>query len=184
MYKRQKNDSAPFDIDKVKYWAPIDFYSGGVEHAILHLIYSRFFCKVIRDLGLVQHDEPFERLLTQGMVLRHGNVMSKSKGNVVDPDEMTATFGADALRLYEMFVAPPEKEIEWTDTGLEGSARFLGRVWRLVMPFASVISTGEMRRARMSDARSEADRKQRSSLFIFQSSIKKVNTKWENLLIL
>ncbi|GIT67842.1 MAG: hypothetical protein Ct9H300mP25_13140 [Acidobacteriota bacterium] len=89
---------------------------------------------MFRDLGLVQHDEPFERLLTQGMVLRHGNVMSKSKGNVVDPDEMTATFGADALRLYEMFVAPPEKEIEWTDTGLEGSARFLGRVWRLVMP--------------------------------------------------
>mgnify|MGYP002012637962 FL=1 len=143
-YCDPKNDSAPFDIDKVKYWAPIDFYSGGVEHAILHLIYSRFFCKVFRDLGLVQHDEPFERLLTQGMVLRHGNVMSKSKGNVVDPDEMTATFGADALRLYEMFVAPPEKEIEWTDTGLEGSARFLGRVWRLVMPFAPVISTGDI----------------------------------------
>jgi len=93
---------------------------------------------------LVQHDEPFERLLTQGMVLRHGNVMSKSKGNVVDPDEMTAVFGADALRLYEMFVAPPEKEIEWTDSGLEGSARFLGRVWRLVMPFAGVISTGDI----------------------------------------
>ena len=143
-YCDPKNDSAPFDIDKVKYWAPIDFYSGGVEHAILHLIYSRFFCKVFRDLGLVQHDEPFERLLTQGMVLRHGNVMSKSKGNVVDPDEMTATFGADALRLYEMFVAPPEKEIEWTDTGLEGSARFLGRVWRLVMPFAPVIATGDI----------------------------------------
>lgn len=143
-YCDPRNDDAPFDVDKVKYWAPIDFYSGGVEHAILHLIYSRFFCKVFRDLGLVQHDEPFERLLTQGMVLRHGNVMSKSKGNVVDPDEMTAAFGADALRLYEMFVAPPEKEIEWTDAGLEGSARFLGRVWRLVMPFAGVISTGDI----------------------------------------
>ena len=127
------NDTAPFDVEKVKYWTPIDFYSGGVEHAILHLIYSRFFCRVFADLGLVSHDEPFTRLLTQGMVLRDGAVMSKSKGNVVDPDEMLATFGADALRLYEMFVAPPEKEIEWTDAGLEGSARFLGRVWRAVM---------------------------------------------------
>ena len=127
------NDTAPFDVEKVKYWTPIDFYSGGVEHAILHLIYSRFFCRVFADLGLVSHDEPFTRLLTQGMVLRGGAVMSKSKGNVVDPDEMLATFGADALRLYEMFVAPPEKEIEWTDAGLEGSARFLGRVWRAVM---------------------------------------------------
>ena len=132
-YCDAQNGAAPFDIDKVKYWAPIDFYSGGVEHAILHLIYSRFFCRVFADLGLVSHDEPFTRLLTQGMVLRDGAVMSKSKGNVVDPDEMLAKYGADALRLYEMFVAPPEKEIEWTDAGLEGSARFLGRVWRLVM---------------------------------------------------
>ena len=134
--------TAPFAADTVRYWAPIDFYSGGVEHAILHLIYSRFFCKVLRDLGLVDHDEPFRRLLTQGMVLRDGAVMSKSKGNVVDPDEMTATRGADALRLYEMFVAPPEKEIEWTDAGLDGSARFLGRVWRLVMPFAEICASG------------------------------------------
>jgi leucyl-tRNA synthetase len=132
-YCDPQNSAAPFDIDKVKYWGPIDFYSGGVEHAILHLIYSRFFCRVFADLGLVCHDEPFTRLLTQGMVLRHGAVMSKSKGNVVDPDEMLARYGADALRLYEMFVAPPEKEIEWTDAGLEGSARFLGRVWRLVI---------------------------------------------------
>ena len=132
-YCDPQNRAAPFDIDKVRYWAPIDFYSGGVEHAILHLIYSRFFCRVFADLGLVSHDEPFTRLLTQGMVLRHGAVMSKSKGNVVDPDEMLSKYGADALRLYEMFVAPPEKEIEWTDAGLEGSARFLGRVWRLVM---------------------------------------------------
>ena len=130
------NDGAAFDPQVVRYWAPIDFYCGGVEHAILHLIYSRFFCRVLRDLNLLSHDEPFKRLLTQGMVLKDGAVMSKSKGNVVDPDEMMARHGADALRLYETFVAPPEKEIEWTDAGLEGSARFLGRVWRLVMPFA------------------------------------------------
>ena len=114
------------------YWGPVDFYSGGVEHAILHLIYSRFFSRVFRDLGMTTSNEPFTRLLTQGMVLKDGQVMSKSKGNVVDPDDMIQKFGADALRLYVMFVAPPEKEIEWTDAGLEGSWRFLARVWRLV----------------------------------------------------
>ena len=127
------NDRAPFAPEKVAYWGPVDFYSGGVEHAILHLIYSRFFSRVMRDLGLVTIDEPFTRLLTQGMVLNNGAVMSKSKGNVVDPDDMIARFGADALRLYVMFVAPPEKEVEWTDSGLEGAWRFLGRVWRVVM---------------------------------------------------
>ena len=125
------NKTMPFDPAKVAYWGPVDFYSGGVEHAILHLIYSRFFSRVFRDIGLVTIDEPFARLLTQGMVLRHGAVMSKSKGNVVDPDDMIAKFGADALRLYVMFVAPPEKEVEWTDSGLEGSFRFLARVWRI-----------------------------------------------------
>jgi leucyl-tRNA synthetase len=125
------NESLPFDPAAVAYWGPVDFYSGGVEHAILHLIYSRFFSRVFRDVGLVTIDEPFTRLLTQGMVLRHGAVMSKSKGNVVDPDDMISRYGADALRLYVMFVAPPEKEVEWTDSGLEGSFRFLGRVWRL-----------------------------------------------------
>jgi leucyl-tRNA synthetase len=137
------NDRAPFDPARVAYWAPVDFYSGGVEHAILHLIYSRFFCRVFRDLGLVDHDEPFARLLTQGMVLKDGDVMSKSKGNVVDPDGMINRFGADALRLYVLFVAPPEKEVEWTDSGLEGSFRFLARVWRLVEPLAPAIGPGE-----------------------------------------
>jgi leucyl-tRNA synthetase len=127
-----KNDTRAFEPDKVNYWGPVDFYSGGVEHAILHLIYSRFFTRVFRDLGMVNIDEPFARLLTQGMVLRNGQVMSKSVGNVVDPDDMIQKFGADALRVYVMFVAPPEKEIEWTDAGLEGSFRFLWRVWRLV----------------------------------------------------
>jgi len=126
------NSDQAFDPKKVGYWAPVDFYSGGVEHAILHLIYSRFFARVFRDLGMVTHDEPFARLLTQGMVLKDGAVMSKSKGNVVDPDDMLQRYGADALRLYVMFVAPPEKEIEWTDAGLEGAFRFLMRVWRFV----------------------------------------------------
>ena len=127
-----RNSDMPFDPAAVKYWLPVDFYSGGVEHAILHLIYSRFFARVFRDLGLVHHDEPFTQLLTQGMVLKDGAVMSKSKGNVVDPDAMLQKFGADALRLYVMFVAPPEKEVEWSVSGLEGSFRFLSRVWRLL----------------------------------------------------
>ncbi len=135
------NDQLPFDPAKVAYWGPVDFYSGGVEHAILHLIYSRFFSRVFRDIGLVTIDEPFTRLLTQGMVLRHGAVMSKSKGNVVDPDDMIQQFGADALRLYVMFVAPPEKEVEWTDTGLEGAFRFLNRVWRLVEPAGEFVQS-------------------------------------------
>ena len=134
-----RNTELPFDPEKVAYWGPVDFYSGGVEHAILHLIYSRFFCRVFRDLGMTTLDEPFTRLLTQGMVLKDGQVMSKSKGNVVDPDDMIQKYGADALRLYVMFVAPPEKEIEWTDAGLEGSWRFLARVWRLVDQLADTI---------------------------------------------
>ena len=163
-YCDPRNDDRPFDAEAVRYWAPVDFYSGGVEHAILHLIYSRFFCRVFADLGLVSHDEPFTRLLTQGMVLRDGAVMSKSKGNVVDPDKMLKTYGADALRLYEMFVAPPEKEIEWTDTGLEGSARFLGRVWRVTMSVAEasadkVMPSVESVASRLDDAERTLRRK-------------------------
>ena len=135
-----KNEQLPFDPAKVKYWMPVDFYSGGVEHAILHLIYSRFFTRVFRDLGMVDHSEPFSQLLTQGMVLKDGAVMSKSKGNVVDPDTMIEKYGADALRLYVMFVAPPEKEVEWSDAGLEGSFRFLARVWRIVDQWTETIA--------------------------------------------
>jgi leucyl-tRNA synthetase len=140
------NDRRPFDPEKVRYWLPVDFYSGGVEHAILHLIYSRFFARVFRDLGMVDHSEPFKHLLTQGMVLKDGAVMSKSKGNVVDPDTMIARVGADALRLYVMFVAPPEKEVEWTDSGLEGSFRWLHRVWHIAQQWRpAVVSAGETR---------------------------------------
>jgi len=133
------NRELPFGKDAAAYWAPVDFYVGGVEHAILHLLYSRFFTRVLRDVGLVTFDEPFTRLLTQGMVLKDGDVMSKSKGNVVDPDAMMQKYGADALRLYVMFVAPPEKEVEWSDAGLEGSFRFLVRVWRLVDHWAPLV---------------------------------------------
>ncbi len=134
-----KNGQLPFDPQRVAYWGPVDFYSGGVEHAILHLIYSRFFTRVFRDLGMTSMSEPFTRLLTQGMVLKDGQVMSKSKGNVVDPDDMIQRFGADALRLSVLFVAAPEKEIEWRATGLEGSWRFLARVWRLVDHLSELI---------------------------------------------
>jgi leucyl-tRNA synthetase len=134
-----KNDQLPFDPEKVGYWGPVDFYVGGVEHAILHLIYSRFFTRVFRDLGMTHLGEPFSSLLTQGMVLKDGEVMSKSKGNVVDPDAMVEKYGADALRLYVTFVAPPEKEIEWSDAGIEGSWRFLARVWRLTDSLAETI---------------------------------------------
>jgi leucyl-tRNA synthetase len=134
------NSAQPFAPANAAYWMAVDFYSGGVEHAILHLLYSRFFTRVLRDVGLIDFGEPFKRLLTQGMVLKDGEVMSKSKGNVVDPDEMLAKYGADALRLYVMFVAPPEKEVEWSDAGLEGCFRFLVRVWRLVDHWASTIA--------------------------------------------
>jgi len=150
------NRDLPFDPASSAYWMPVDFYSGGVEHAILHLLYSRFFTRVLRDVGLVKFDEPFRRLLTQGMVLKNGAVMSKSKGNVVDPDDMIAKYGADALRLYVMFVAPPEKEVEWSDAGLEGSFRFLLRVWRLVDHWAAAIGGDGMPAA--GDDRSDAER--------------------------
>jgi leucyl-tRNA synthetase len=133
------NRELPFSKEAGAYWMPVDFYSGGVEHAILHLLYSRFFTRILRDVGLITFDEPFKRLLTQGMVLKDGNVMSKSKGNVVDPDTMLQKYGADALRLYVMFVAPPEKEVEWNDAGLEGSFRFLVRVWRIVDHWREVV---------------------------------------------
>src|SRR5438270_1777430 len=135
---------------------PVDFYRGGVEHAILHLLYSRFFTRVLRDVGLVNFDEPFKRLLTQGMVLKNGAVMSKSKSNVVDPDDMLQKYGADALRIYVMFVAPPEKEVEWSDSGLEGSFRFLVRVWRIVDHWAETIGGEGM--PKCGDGGSDAER--------------------------
>jgi leucyl-tRNA synthetase len=132
-YTDAGNDQAPFDPAKAAYWFPIDQYIGGVEHAILHLIYSRFWTKFMRDLGLVPNDEPVERLFTQGMVIRDGAKMSKSLGNVVSPDEMVARYGADAARLYSLFAAPPDRDLDWQDAGIEGIQRFLSRVYRFVV---------------------------------------------------
>jgi leucyl-tRNA synthetase len=132
-YTDAHNDKAPFATDTVAYWFPIDQYIGGVEHAILHLIYSRFWTKVMRDLGLVKNDEPVERLFTQGMVIRNGAKMSKSKGNVVSPDEMIERYGADSARMYSLFAAPPDRDLDWQEDGVAGVSRFLARVWRFVM---------------------------------------------------
>jgi leucyl-tRNA synthetase len=126
------NNTAPFDSEKIAYWFPIDQYIGGVEHAILHLIYSRFWTKMMRDLGLISNDEPATRLFTQGMVIRDGAKMSKSKGNVVSADELTEKYGADTGRVFELFAAPPEKDLDFTEAGVEGAYRFLGRVFRFV----------------------------------------------------
>jgi leucyl-tRNA synthetase len=131
-YCDARNSTAPFDSNKIAYWFPIDQYIGGVEHAILHLIYSRFWTKVMRDIGIIQNDEPVKRLFTQGMVIKDGAKMSKSKGNVVSADEMIDKFGADTGRLFELFAAPPERDLDWTDAGAEGSYRFIGRVYRFV----------------------------------------------------
>ncbi len=122
----------PLDKDRVDRWLPVDQYIGGIEHAILHLLYSRFFTRVLRDLGYLSASEPFDRLLTQGMVLKDGAKMSKSKGNVVDPNTMIERFGADTVRLFILFAAPPERDLEWSDRGVEGAHRFLQRIWRLV----------------------------------------------------
>ncbi|MGC2271370.1 MAG: leucine--tRNA ligase, partial [Candidatus Sulfotelmatobacter sp.] len=129
-YTDAHNDHAPFDSKTAQYWFPIDQYIGGVEHAILHLIYSRFWTKFMRDLGLITNDEPAERLFTQGMVIKDGAKMSKSLGNVVSPDEMVTRYGADAARLYSLFAAPPDRDLDWQDSGIEGIQRFLGRVYR------------------------------------------------------
>ena len=131
-YVDAHNDRAPFDSKTAQYWFPIDQYIGGVEHAILHLIYSRFWTKFMRDLGLVTHDEPIERLFTQGMVIKDGAKMSKSLGNVVSPDDMVARYGADAARLYSLFAAPPDRDLDWQDSGIAGIQRFLGKVYRFV----------------------------------------------------
>ena len=145
-YTDAKNSSAPFDSAIAQHWFPIDQYIGGVEHAILHLIYSRFWTKVMRDLGLITNDEPVRRLFTQGMVIKDGAKMSKSRGNVVSPDDMVARYGADATRTYVLFAAPPDRDLDWQEDGVAGVSRFLGRVYRLVMKHAGAAKQSEAHR--------------------------------------
>ena len=139
-YTDARNDKLPFAKDVNNYWGPVDQYIGGIEHAILHLLYSRFFLKVLRDAGLVDYDEPFSNLLTQGMVIKDGAKMSKSLGNIVSPEEILSKYGADTARLFILFAAPPERELEWSDQGVEGSFRFLNRIWRIVQHFEPVLA--------------------------------------------
>ena len=140
-YADPKNTERPFDRDKVNYWAPVDQYIGGIEHAILHLLYARFFTKVLRDAGMLDFDEPFTNLLTQGMVIKDGAKMSKSLGNVVSPEEIIEKYGADTARLFILFAAPVERDLDWSDQGVEGAFRFLNRVWRILFQFEGAIKS-------------------------------------------
>lgn len=168
-YTDAHNDKMPFDKALNNYWGPVDQYIGGIEHAILHLLYSRFFVKVLRDAGLVDYDEPFSNLLTQGMVIKDGAKMSKSLGNVVSPEEILSKYGADTARLFILFAAPPERELEWSDQGVEGSFRFLNRIWRIVQAFEAVLAqkVTEYDHSNLSEADKDLRR-------VLHSSIKKV----------
>jgi leucyl-tRNA synthetase len=161
-YTDPRNDRAPYDRDIARYWFTIDQYIGGIEHAILHLLYSRFFCKVMRDLGLVNHNEPISRLFPQGMVLKGGVAMSKSSGNVVGAIEMAEKYGADTGRLYTLFATAPDRDLEWSDAAIEGAARFLNRVYRLVERHAGAlrgIKSGLGNAAGVEDAMTAAERR-------------------------
>ena len=141
-YCSPRYEEGMFERKAAEYWMPVDQYIGGIEHAVLHLLYARFYTKVLRDLGMITLDEPFAALLSQGMVIKDGAKMSKSKGNVVDPDDMIRRFGADATRLFTLFAAPPERDLEWTESGVEGAARFLNRLWRFVHAHEGEIKGG------------------------------------------
>jgi leucyl-tRNA synthetase len=141
-YITPKLTDRPFDTELVNKWLPVDQYIGGIEHAILHLLYSRFITKFFYDIKVTGFDEPFKNLFTQGMIIKDGAKMSKSKGNVVSPDKLIADYGADTVRLYTLFIGPPEKDAEWSDRGVEGAYKFLGRVWRLVEKGGGLRVTG------------------------------------------
>jgi leucyl-tRNA synthetase len=142
-YTDARNAAQVFESAKANYWMPVDLYIGGIEHAILHLLYSRFFTKVLRDAGLVNVSEPFKNLLTQGMVIKDGAKMSKSKGNVVSPEEIIGRYGADTARLFILFASPPERDLEWSDQGVEGAARFLNRLWRIVAYYQPMVRSAK-----------------------------------------
>jgi leucyl-tRNA synthetase len=170
-YVSPTSAEAPFDREAARSWMPVDQYIGGIEHAVLHLLYARFYTKVMRDLGLVETDEPFSRLLSQGMVTKDGAVMSKSRGNVVSPDEIIARYGADTCRLFILFASPPEKELEWSETGVEGSQRFLHRLWRFVTENAEAVSLVELDEGRLVNLPEHLDALRRAT----HRTIKKVS---------
>uniref|UniRef100_UPI003566BF16 class I tRNA ligase family protein n=1 Tax=Pontiella sp. TaxID=2837462 RepID=UPI003566BF16 len=161
-YLSAQDASQAIDSAIANKWMPVDQYIGGIEHAILHLLYARFFTKAIKDLGLIDFDEPFKHLFTQGMICKKGpdgNLykMSKSKGNVVSPEELLNTYGADTVRLYTLFIGPPEKEAEWQDTGVEGASRFLKRIWRRVAENLDLLKSVEGKTP-VIDAMADAER--------------------------
>lgn len=162
-YCDPRNTNMPFDPKKAAYWMPVDQYTGGIEHAVLHLLYSRFFTKFLRDIGLSPVDEPFAALFTQGMVLKDGKAMSKSLGNIVSVDEITSTYGADTARTFTLFVAPPEVDFEWTEKGVEGAYRFLARVWRLAFEVAETAETSP-----------ESEENRRELLRVIHRTVKRV----------
>ena len=168
-YCSPKYDKDIFERKRAEYWMDVDQYVGGIEHAVMHLLYARYFTKVLRDLGYIDSTEPFKRLLTQGMVIKDGAKMSKSKGNVVDPDDIIEQYGADTARLFILFAAPPEKDLEWSDEGVEGAFRFLNRLWRLVYKYRDLKSGSvEVKGERLKDLN-----------YQIHSTIKKVSNDFE-----
>ncbi|NOZ83920.1 MAG: leucine--tRNA ligase [Epsilonproteobacteria bacterium] len=170
-------ENAPFNKAEAEKWMPVDQYIGGVEHAVMHLLYARYFTKVLRDLGYINCDEPFARLLTQGMVIKDGAKMSKSKGNVVNPDKLISRYGADTARLFSLFAAPPEKELNWSDAGVAGAYRFLGRVWNLLIPLSKQLPLQET--GKDIDLSNLPD-STKSFLSLFNNTIKKITVDMEN----
>ncbi len=175
-YIDAKNSSAPFSRVRAEYWFPIDQYIGGVEHAILHLIYSRFWTKMMRDLGMITNGEPVERQFSQGMVIKDGAKMSKSKGNVVSPDDMVARYGADSTRMYSLFAAPPDRDLDWQEDGVAGVSRFLARVWKLSTAHEGVVLKGhDFSRAGSGDSISGALASEGSSSPIEKKLLRKMH---------
>ncbi|HDH34631.1 MAG TPA: leucine--tRNA ligase, partial [Nitrospirae bacterium] len=175
-YCSPKSDDKPLDTAAVDHWMPVDQYIGGIEHAVLHLLYSRFFTKVIRDIGLISTDEPFKRLLTQGMVIKDGMKMSKSKGNVVDPDFLINKYGTDTVRIFCLFAAPPERDLEWSDKGVDGAYRFLKRIWAFAYNNKNLLNkegNGDKDHSELSDHDSQLLRKTHQSIKKVTNSIER-----------
>ncbi len=176
-YTDARNEEAPFDSKKANYWMNVDQYIGGVEHAILHLLYARFFTKFLHDIGMIDAEEPFENLLTQGMVLKDGSKMSKSVGNIVSPAEIIEKYGSDTARLFILFAAPPDRDLDWSDTGVEGSFKFLNRVWRLVLETIENSEPGEKTDEELKAAVKSKDDK--SLFFEMNKTIKRITDSFD-----